>query len=126
MEPTATDEAIVCLDIRPTEICALLSDHYGEPLTELQRCPLALTTPQTLIYDVVAAIQSCLSAAAARGLKVGACAVACHGQVDAVNGVSMVMPQAPWHAPVHLKYLLEQKLQLRVEVDNDCVMRALA
>lgn len=36
------------------------------------------------------------------------------------------MPQAPWKQPVEMKYLLEEKLNVRVMVDNDCVMLALA
>ncbi len=36
------------------------------------------------------------------------------------------MPQAPWTTPVEVKYLLEEKLGIRVMVDNDCVMLALA
>ncbi|HBE6174719.1 TPA: ROK family protein [Escherichia coli] len=47
-------------------------------------------------------------------------------QVDPVTGVSQTMPQAPWTTPVEVKYLLEEKLGIRVMVDNDCVMLALA
>jgi predicted NBD/HSP70 family sugar kinase len=32
----------------------------------------------------------------------------------------------PWKQPVEIKYLLEEKLNVRVMVDNDCVMLALA
>ncbi len=53
-------------------------------------------------------------------------ALAIHGQVDPVTGVSQTMPQAPWATPVEVKYLLEEKLGIRVMVDNDCVMLALA
>ncbi|MBS8849121.1 ROK family protein, partial [Escherichia coli] len=53
-------------------------------------------------------------------------ALAIHGQVDPVTGVSQTMPQAPWTTPVEVKYLLEEKLGIRVMVDNDCVMLALA
>ncbi len=42
-----------------------------------------------------------------------------------MTGVSQTMPQAPWTTPVEVKYLLEEKLGIRVMVDNDCVMLAL-
>lgn len=53
-------------------------------------------------------------------------AIAVHGQVNPASGVSQTMPQAPWHAPVELKYLLEERLGCEVMVDNDCIMLALA
>ncbi len=53
-------------------------------------------------------------------------ALAIHGQVDPETGVSQTMPQAPWAPPIEVKYLQEEKLGLRVMVDNDCVMLALA
>lgn len=43
-----------------------------------------------------------------------------------MTGVSQTMPQAPWATPIEVKYLLEEKLGIRVMVDNDCVMLALA
>ena len=53
-------------------------------------------------------------------------AIAMHGQVDYINGVSILMPQAAFHEPVHVKYFLEQQLGVPVMLDNDCVMRTLA
>ena len=53
-------------------------------------------------------------------------ALALHGQVDSEKGVSLFMPQVRWHKPLYVKYLLEQRTGLEVEIDNDCVMRTLA
>ncbi len=53
-------------------------------------------------------------------------ALALHGQVDSEKGVSLFMPRVRWHKPLYVKYLLEQRTGLEVEIDNDCVMRTLA
>lgn len=36
------------------------------------------------------------------------------------------MPQAPWTGEIEIKYLLEEKLQTDILMDNDCIMLALA
>ena len=117
---------VICLDIRPYEICSVLSTIYGEVAGDLRKTPIRLTTPEALIDSIAKEISYYLDKGKQEHLELKAVAIACHGQVDTENGVSLVMPQAPWHEALYLKFLLEQRLPIKVALDNDCVMRALA
>ncbi|MBL0532445.1 ROK family transcriptional regulator [Aeromonas dhakensis] len=115
--------AILCLNISPTSLESILVDNLITPLDDYAGQKIAPQTPDELLR----LIEACYYQHKRRhkGLAIRL-AIAVHGQVNPATGVSQTMPQAPWHAPVELKYLLEEHLGCEVMVDNDCIMLALA
>ncbi|WP_413498757.1 ROK family protein [Buttiauxella gaviniae] len=114
---------ILCMNVTPTSIESQLCDAQLSPQGEFERIHVNAATPQVLL----AAIENIWrNQRKIWPKKVINLALAIHGQVDPVTGVSQTMPQAPWREPVEIKYLLEEKLGVTVKVDNDCVMLALA
>ncbi len=114
---------ILCMNVTPTSIESQLCDAQLSPQGEFERIHVNAATPQVLL----AAIENIWrNRRKIWPKKVINLALAIHGQVDPVTGVSQTMPQAPWREPVEIKYLLEEKLGVTVRVDNDCVMLALA
>ncbi|MBL0569955.1 ROK family protein [Aeromonas hydrophila] len=115
--------AILCLNISPTSLESILVDNLITPLDDYAGQRIAPQTPDELLR----LIETCYYQHKRRhkGLAIRL-AIAVHGQVNPASGVSQTMPQAPWHAPVELKYLLEERLGCEVMVDNDCIMLALA
>lgn len=115
--------AILCLNISPTSLESILVDNLITPLDDYTGQKIAPQTPDELLR----LIEACYYQHKRRhkGLAIRL-AIAVHGQVNPASGVSQTMPQAPWHAPVELKYLLEERLGCEVMVDNDCIMLALA
>ncbi|EGX6952458.1 ROK family protein [Aeromonas hydrophila] len=115
--------AILCLNISPTSLESILVDNLITPLDDYTGQKIAPQTPDELLR----LIETCYYQHKRRrkGLAIRL-AIAVHGQVNPATGVSQTMPQAPWHAPVELKYLLEERLGCEVMVDNDCIMLALA
>ncbi|MGY3943109.1 ROK family transcriptional regulator [Aeromonas tecta] len=115
--------AILCLNISPTSLESILVDSQIAPLDTFNGQQIAPQTPDALLR----LIEECYYQHKRRhkGLTIRL-ALAVHGQVNPATGVSQTMPQAPWHAPVELKYLLEERLGCEVMVDNDCTMLALA
>ncbi|MBA2080378.1 ROK family transcriptional regulator [Aeromonas veronii] len=115
--------AILCLNISPTSLESILVDNLITPLDDYAGQKIAPQTPDELLR----LIEACYYQHKRRhkGLAIRL-AIAVHGQVNPATGVSQTMPQAPWHAPVELKYLLEERLGCEVMVDNDCIMLALA
>ncbi|MBW3759554.1 ROK family protein [Aeromonas jandaei] len=115
--------AILCLNISPTSLESILVDNLITPLDDYTGQKIAPQTPDELLR----LIEACYYQHKRRhkGLAIRL-AIAVHGQVNPATGVSQTMPQAPWHAPVELKYLLEERLGCEVMVDNDCIMLALA
>ncbi|WP_336290828.1 ROK family protein [Aeromonas dhakensis] len=115
--------AILCLNISPTSLESILVDNLITPLDDYAGQKIAPQTPDELLR----LIETCYYQHKRRhkGLAIRL-AIAVHGQVNPATGVSQTMPQAPWHAPVELKYLLEEHLGCEVMVDNDCIMLALA
>lgn len=113
----------LCMNITPTSIESLLADACLMPQEAVMRQAIDAPTPQALL----AAIETCWRHRQRNWpqRKINL-ALAIHGQVDPVTGVSQTMPQAPWKTPIEIKYLLEEKLNITVRVDNDCVMLALA
>ncbi|MNS00444.1 N-acetylglucosamine repressor [compost metagenome] len=120
---TSDKGAILCLNISPTSLESILVDGMITPLGEFSSQKIAPQTPDELLR----LIEACYYQHKRRhkGLAIRL-ALAVHGQVNPASGVSQTMPQAPWHAPVELKYLLEERLGCEVMVDNDCIMLALA
>ncbi|VEB95820.1 Making large colonies protein [Cedecea lapagei] len=113
----------LCMNITPTSIECQLANACLSPKGEFECYSIEAPTPRALIAE----IEKCWHRyrRAWPGCTINL-AIAIHGQVDPVTGVSQTMPQAPWKEPIELKYLLEEKLNIRVMVDNDCVMLALA
>lgn len=113
----------LCLNVTPGSIESQLANACLSPKGEFERVSINAPDPQALLAE----IEHCWHRHRKRwpGRKINL-ALAIHGQVDPVTGVSQTMPQAPWKTPVEVKYLLEEKLGIRVMVDNDCVMLALA
>ena len=114
---------ILCMNVTPTSIESQLCDAQLSALGEFERRAISAPTPQALL----AAIEAIWLQNSKRwpGKKLDL-ALGIHGQVDPVTGVSQTMPQAPWRENVEIKYLLEEKLGIKVRLDNDCVMLALA
>ena len=122
IELRASKLFIICIDVRPDKLCSVLCDVFGRVVEKKRSTPLSLFSKDALIDCLVKEISFYI-----KNYKHDlAVALAFHGQVDQKNGISLVMPQAPWHDELHVKFILEKKLNLQVEVDNDCVMRALA
>jgi len=120
--PTDGDWTL-CMNISPTSIECQLADACLSPQEEPEQHSVDAPTPQALI----AAIENCWRQYRRRWPgKTLNLALAIHGQVDPITGVSQTMPQAPWKEPIEIRYLLEEKLKVKVRVDNDCVMLALA
>ncbi|MGY3885442.1 MULTISPECIES: ROK family transcriptional regulator [Aeromonas] len=115
--------AILCLNISPTSMESILVDSLITPLDEFSGQKIAPQTPEELLRLIEAHYYQ--HKRRHKGLAIRL-ALAVHGQVNPATGVSQTMPQAPWHAPVELKYLLEERLGCEVMVDNDCIMLALA
>ncbi|MCI1033270.1 ROK family transcriptional regulator [Raoultella terrigena] len=113
----------LCMNITPTSIECQLGNACLSAKGDVEYHAIDAPTPQALL----AAIEKCWHQYRRNWPrhKINL-ALAVHGQVDAGTGVSQTMPQAPWKQPVEMKYLLEEKLNVRVMVDNDCVMLALA
>ncbi|EHS94034.1 NAGC-like transcriptional regulator [Klebsiella oxytoca] len=113
----------LCMNITPTSIECQLGNACLSPKGEVEYHAIDAPTPQSLLT----AIEKCWHQYRKNwpNRKINL-ALAVHGQVDAGTGVSQTMPQAPWKQSVEMKYLLEEKLNVRVMVDNDCVMLALA
>ncbi|MRS14651.1 ROK family protein [Enterobacteriaceae bacterium RIT691] len=113
----------LCLNITPTSIECQLANACLSPKGDFERVAIDAPSPQALLGEIEKCWHRYRKLWPNRTINL---ALAIHGQVDPVTGVSQTMPQAPWKAPIEVKYLLEEKLGVRVLVDNDCVMLALA
>ncbi|HIH5801581.1 TPA: ROK family protein [Escherichia coli] len=113
----------LCLNVTPTSIECQVANACLSPKGEFEYLQIDAPTPQALLSEIEKCWHRHRKLWPDRTINL---ALAIHGQVDPVTGVSQTMPQAPWTTPVEVKYLLEEKLGIRVMVDNDCVMLALA
>ena len=114
---------VLCMNVNPTSIESQLVDARMSPLGEFRWTDVNAQTPDALLQAIENLWQ--LQRKQWPGQRINL-ALGIHGQVDTASGVSQIMPQAPWKKPVEIKYLLEEKLDTTVMVDNDCVMLALA
>lgn len=114
---------ILCMNVTPTSIESQLCDAQLSPQGEFERIHVNAAAPQALLTAIENIWRNQRKTWPKKVINL---ALAIHGQVDPVTGVSQTMPQAPWREPVEIKYLLEEKLGVTVRVDNDCVMLALA
>jgi|GEM_PF-65083 predicted NBD/HSP70 family sugar kinase len=119
----ATHGNILCLNISPFLIESVLVDGLIRPLQTLQQIPAHITTPLQLAQEIERQYHVYQQQDSQIPLRI---ALSIHGQVNPRTGVSERMPQAVWHEPIELRYLLEEKLSTRLLMDNDCVMLALA
>lgn len=113
----------LCVNVTPTSIECQLANACLSPKGEFERFAISAPDPQALLAEIEQCWHRHRKLWPGRTINL---ALAIHGQVDPVTGVSQTMPQAPWTTPVEVKYLLEERLGIRVKVDNDCVMLALA
>ncbi|TCW18165.1 putative NBD/HSP70 family sugar kinase [Raoultella sp. BIGb0138] len=113
----------LCMNITPTSIECQLGNACLSPKGDLEYHAIDAPSPKALLSAIEKYWHQFRKNWPNRKINL---ALAVHGQVDAGTGVSQTMPQAPWKQPVEMKYLLEEKLNVRVMVDNDCVMLALA
>jgi len=113
----------LCLCIKPTSIELQLADAQLVAQGDYQQITINAATPQDLLNEIEAVWRQTCKQWPKRRINL---ALAVHGQVDPVTGVSQHMPQAAWKTPLQLKFLLEEKLAIEVRIDNDCVMLALA
>lgn len=114
---------ILCMNVTPTSIESQLCDAQLTAIGDFERHAISAPTPQALL-DAIETLWQQQSKKWSR--KTINLALGIHGQVDPITGVSQTMPQAPWRGNVEIKYLLEEKLNVTVKLDNDCVMLALA
>ncbi|WPC76197.1 ROK family protein [Vibrio porteresiae] len=113
----------LCLNVAPTKIESQLVDFQLNPVGELQIKTIEAKTPAELLNSIMKLFNGYKAKHARNEIQL---AIALHGQVDPEAGVSQNMPQAPWKEHVEVKYLLEEKLNCNVMIDNDCIMLALA
>ncbi|AIR67632.1 ROK family transcriptional regulator [Cedecea neteri] len=114
---------ILCMNVTPTSIESQLCNAQLSPITDFERRAIVAPSPQALLSAIEAIWQQQRKNWPKKTINL---ALGIHGQVDPVTGVSQTMPQAPWREAVEIKYLLEEKLNVEVRLDNDCVMLALA
>lgn len=114
---------ILCMSVTPTSIDSQLCDAQLSALGDFERIQVNALTPKELLAAIESIWQKLRKKWPKRIINL---ALAIHGQVDPIAGVSQTMPQAPWREPIEIKYLLEEKLGITVRIDNDCVMLALA
>lgn len=114
---------ILCMNVTPTSIESQLCNAQLSPIADFERRAIVAPSPQALLSAIEAVWQQQRKNWPKKTINL---ALGIHGQVDPVTGVSQTMPQAPWREAVEIKYLLEEKLNVEVRLDNDCVMLALA
>lgn len=113
----------LCMCVTPTRIEYQLADAQLTARGGCRHIAISAVTPDQLLAEIEALWRRISQQWPSHKINL---ALAVHGQVDPVTGVSQHMPQAAWKAPVELKYLLEERLQIDVRLDNDCIMLALA
>lgn len=113
----------ICMNVSPSRIQAIAVNNEITPCSDFISQKIAPATPVELIEDIISVIVTCRQANPTTEYRLS---IAVHGQVDTNVGSSMRMPQAPWTESIELKYILEQRLNVDVLIDNDCVMMALA
>ncbi|WP_058913217.1 ROK family protein [Entomohabitans teleogrylli] len=120
---TPQGDWILCMAVTPRYIESQLADARLVPQGGFRRDAVNAPTPQALLAEIENHWRRQCKLWPGRTINL---ALGVHGQVDPVTGASQTMPQAPWKTTLEIKYLLEEKLGIRVLVDNDCVMLALA
>lgn len=120
---TENNPMTLCLNVTPTAIESQLVDHQLSALEEVALTAIDAPTPRALLEAMIHQYTKAQAKVPHKKIRL---AIAMHGQVDPETGVSQYMPQAPWKEHIQVKYLLEERLQCPVMLDNDCIMLALA
>lgn len=120
---TQNTTPILCLHITPYRISTTVLNGLMDPIVEFRNIEINPTHPSELVASVFSIYRQCMKDTGSTKFKV---AMALHGQVDRRAGTSVLMPQAKWAEPIDFKYLIEEEFGAEVQVDNDCVMLALA
>ncbi|MDV7106358.1 ROK family transcriptional regulator [Vibrio sp. TH_r3] len=120
---TQNTTPILCLHITPYRISTTVLNGLMDPIVDYRTIEINPTHPSELVASVFEIYRQCIKDTGSSKFKV---AMALHGQVDTRSGTSVLMPQAKWSAPIDFKYLIEEEFGAEVQVDNDCVMLALA
>ncbi|WP_019617178.1 ROK family transcriptional regulator [Psychromonas ossibalaenae] len=120
---TPLDYDILCLHVSPHCIHALVVDSNINPICNDNVFDISPQTPAQLIKEIERVFWLYKASSQKKLLKI---AIALHGVVDIKAGASQSMPQAAWDESIEIRYLLEQKLNTEVLIENDCVMIALA
>lgn len=113
----------LCLCVKPTSIELQLADARLVAQGRYHQYAIDARAPEQLLESIETVWRQTCKQWPKRRINL---ALAVHGQVDPVTGVSQHMPQATWKSPLQLKFLLEERIGVEVRVDNDCVMLALA
>jgi predicted NBD/HSP70 family sugar kinase len=120
---TQNTTPILCLHITPYRISTTVLNGLMDPIVDYRNIEINPAHPSELVASVFSIYRQCIKETGSSKLKV---AMALHGQVDRRAGTSVLMPQANWAEPIDFKYLIEEEFGAEVQVDNDCVMLALA
>ncbi|WP_413733456.1 ROK family protein [Sodalis sp. RH21] len=114
---------ILCMNVSPYRIESILTDSLITPQSPFQLTDIAVKTPEALLAQIEKLFHGYRKTYRDVPIKL---ALSVHGQVNPTTGVSQNMPQAPWNSAIEMKYLLEERLNTELLLDNDCVMLALA
>jgi len=117
------DSDILCMNVSHYRIESILVDRLINAKSEFKLSEIAVKTPQELLNEIERLFHHYRKLYRERNLSL---ALSIHGQVNPTTGVSQNMPQAPWDCAIEIKYLLEEKLNTEILMDNDCIMLALA
>ena len=117
------DSDILCMNVSPYRIESILVDRLITAKSEFRLSEIAVKTPSELLNEIERLFHDYRKQYRGRNLSL---ALSIHGQVNPTTGVSQNMPQAPWDSAIEIKYLLEEKLNTEILMDNDCIMLALA
>jgi len=117
------DSDILCMNVSPYRIESILVDRLITAKSEFQLSEISVKTPNELLNEIERLFHDYRKQYRGRNLSL---ALSVHGQVNPTTGVSQNMPQAPWDSAIEIKYLLEEKLNTEILMDNDCIMLALA
>ncbi len=114
---------ILCMNVSPYRIESILTDSLITPQSPFLLTEIAVKTPEALLAHIEKLFHDYRKSYRNVPIKL---ALSVHGQVNPTTGVSQNMPQAPWNSAIEIKYLLEERLNTELLLDNDCVMLALA
>jgi predicted NBD/HSP70 family sugar kinase len=114
---------ILCLNVSPNKIAALVVTADFQLLLPATEYKIDVETPEELIDAVCDVYANALTSCKQSSLRV---AIGLHGQVSRHSGASLHMPLAKWSGGFECRYLLAQRLNTEVIVENDCVGLALA
>lgn len=117
------DNFILCMNVSPYRIESILVDPLIRAKSGFELTKIAVKTPVELLDQIERLFHRYRKTYPGKNIRL---ALSIHGQVNPTTGVSQNMPQAPWDCAIEIRYLLEEKLNTEILMDNDCIMLALA